>query len=489
MSTLKDKAVNGVLWTSIRTVITALTGPLLLFVQARYLTPSEFGVLAIINIFISIINVIENFGISTAVIQRDHISKNERSSLFLFQVAFCSFLGLILIVSAPLFSNIFNMPLLDSLLRLISVIIFLNGPMILFTAFLEKDFHFKALSIIQIIREIVLLVSTTLLFVFGFGLYGFVIGQIIAVFVMLLLILGVSIKKNLVHFYFHFKISDIKPFLKFGVYIAGKQLMTQLTHHVDELIIGYYFSANVLGLYFFAKNLLNRLRLLITTAFAKVLFPILSKVKNDRVRLTYVYNEISRYIGIIAFPIFFGVALTADIFIPIFFGEEWLGSINYFMILSIAYIPYILTANLATSLLYSVNKPKLVLKTDIIVNLIYIILLLLLSWANFGIYAIAILYAAYLVFKTMTLQFLTQLELLTSFKDYVGLFKNTIISTFAMIVLISASKVIGAQIFEVDHSVIVLILNVVLGCLAYAAVYYLLDKNTLTSMKQMIFKK
>lgn len=484
MSKLKKQAVNGIMWTTIRTIITSLIGPFLLLVKARFLTPEEFGVMAIVNIFLSIINIIENFGLSTAVIQRDQITKNERSSLFFFQVLFTTLISSLVVVTSPILANIFNMNSLERLLPLLSFVILFSGPAILFTAFLEKEFYFKELSIIQIVREIVLVLSTTIFLVRGWGLIGVVLGQIVAVLVMVILVLAVSFKKDLLHIAPHFKLHELKPYIRFGVYIGSKQLMTQLTHHVDELIIGYFLSAEVLGLYYFAKNLLNRLRSLISTSFAKVLLPLLSKVKNDRDRLTNAYNKISKYIGAFAFPTFIGIALTADLFIPAFFGEQWLDSVPFFAILSVAYIPYILTANLATSLLYSVNKPESVMYTDIIANFLYISLLLIFSWIGTAIYIIVALYAIYLIGKTTTLQFLTQQHLHSSFKNYLSLFKSAVTSTIIMSLAVSFIKLFA---LNGEYSLLELFACIVVGGTIYVLTYYTVDKKTLLEMKNLVF--
>lgn len=483
---LKDQAVNSIIWTTIKTVLTSFTGPLLLLVKSQYLTRTEFGVMAIINIFIGILNVIENFGFTQAVIQKDEVSKNERSSLFFFEVIFCFVVGGLLVLSAPVFADIFDMPALSPLLSMLSLIVILNGPVILFTSFLEKEFHFKELSIIQIIREGTILVATTALLATGFGLEGVVWGQIIAVAVMCIMILFVSFRHNLLHLKLHFNFLEIKSYITFGLYVSGKQMLTQLTNHADELIIGYFLSAEVLGLYHFAKNILGKLRMLITTSFAKVLFPILSKVKNNTSRLTKTYNNISKYIGIFAFPIFIGIAITAHLFIPVIFGEKWIESIPFFQILSLSFIPYILTANLATSLLYSVGRPNVVLYTDIVVNLSYIGLLLVLSTLGLGIFPIVWLYTLYIIVKTMTLQFLTSAYLQSTFRSYLSLFKNIVIVTIAMV----AAVFLVQYLFRwVDQALIELIISGLAGAAVYMTGTILLDKKTLIEMKDLVKRR
>lgn len=486
MLNLRNQARNGILWTTIRTVITSLLGPLLLIVKARHLTPEEFGSLAIINIFLSVINVIENFGFSTAIIQKDVITRDERSSLFFLQILICSILGIGLIFSAPIFVNVFNIKSLQSLLPLLSIIIFLNGPIILFNAFLEKEFYFKELAFIQITKEVTLFLFTSILLVLGYGLIGVVLGQIIGVIIMATLILLVSFNKDLFHLNFHFKLNDVIPYIKFGTYVIGKQLMTQLTHHVDELVVGYFMSAETLGLYYFAKNLLNRLRNLLTTSFSKVLLPLLSKLKNDRLRLKKAYNKISKYVGIFSIPIFFGIALTANIFVPAIFGEEWIESINFFIILSLAYIPYILTANIGTSVLYSLNKPDILLYTDLVVNITYIFLLIILSWLTPNIYLIVSLYALYLIGKTVIIQFFIHKYLHSSTSEYVLMFKYSLVSTATMSVFIIMFQKL---LLDFDNLLFKLIFFIISGVIIYLTSYTILDKKSLIEMRDLILNR
>lgn len=486
MSKLKDQAVNSIMWTTIKTGVNSLAAPLLLVFKARYLSPTEFGVMAIISVFVSLISVLENFGVSTAIIQKDEISKNERSSLFIFQTVFSIVIGILIVLISPVLSSFYDMTALVELLPILSLSVFLNGPVILFTAFLEKELHFKALSIIQMIREAALVIATVVLLMLDFGLYGVVIGQVISVAVMAILIIIEAYRVDLLHLYLHFNIREIKPFIKFGAFIAAKQMMTQITHHIDELIIGYFLSTETLGLYHFAKNMLGKLRILITTSFAKVMFPLLSKVKNNRARLTNAYNRISKYLGVFAFPIFIGIALIAHSFIPVLFGSEWLESTPFFVVLSLAYIPYILTANLATSLLYSVNKPNLVLYTDIVVNSIYILMLLFFSWMEMGIYFVVAVYAVYLVVKTMTLQFMTTLYLHSTFRSYLALFKYTVIASIVMTVTVLGVRFLAAGNIG---NLAEMIISILVGAVAYLGTYILIDRKTLIGMKELVLKR
>lgn len=483
MSNLKSKAVNGVIWTTINTIASTIIAPLLLVLKARYLIPTEFGVLAIISVQQTIINVLDNFGISTAIIQRDIISKNERSSIFVLELGMSTFFALVMTLLAPVIANIFDMEPLITLIPLLSVSLIFSGSDNIFQSFLEKEFFFKELSIIKIIREVLLVFFTFVFLYLNMGLFGVVLAQVLSSILNTVAVLIVSFQKDLLHLRIHFKFREVIPFLKFGSYVVGKQIMTQLTHSIDELIIGYFLSAEVLGLYYFAKNLLNRIRILLTTSFSKVLFPLLSAVKNDKKLLLNTYHRVSKYVGIFAFPFFIGLAITADMFIPIFFGEQWIDSVGFFVILSLAYIPYILTANLATSLLYSLNYPDIVMNTDIVVNIIYIVLLLIFSILKMDIYPTVILYAAYLVFKTGTLQYFANKVLHTHLFEYFTLFKYSIIASITMVVLVVLTRtVIPSSMI----SMLKLTLSVIVGVITYGSVMFNIDKKSINEIFSLI---
>ena len=98
---LKHKAIKGVKWTTVKTGIVGLIGPISQIIKAKYLSPEEFGYIAVIMVFIGLLDIVENFGISQAVIQKENINKEESSSLFLLNRNLGGLLGAILFLAAP----------------------------------------------------------------------------------------------------------------------------------------------------------------------------------------------------------------------------------------------------------------------------------------------------------------------------------------------------------------------------------------------------
>src|SRR5690554_5835449 len=115
LNDLKRQAVNSIKWTTLQTLFISLSAQWLLIVKARFLTPAEFAALAIVTIFTGLFRTIENFGISQAIIQKDKLTKEGISSLFIFNIFIALVFAFILYVISPLVAGCFSIPELKPL--------------------------------------------------------------------------------------------------------------------------------------------------------------------------------------------------------------------------------------------------------------------------------------------------------------------------------------------------------------------------------------
>lgn len=483
MAILKQKAVNSVKWTAIQTIFMGLIGPIFLIIKARFLSPEEFAYISVILIIIGLFRLLESFGISQAIIQRDSVTVQESSSIFFFNI-FLSFLfaGILYIIS-PIIANFYSLPRLEFFLRLVSITVLLTGPSLLFRAFLEKYLHFKYLSLIEITRNLIVVVATTLFLILDIGVLGIIFGDMLGTLFTTVSIAYLSFRLKVTTLNFCFLPKTLKPFIKFGIFVSGKQAMTFASQRIDEIVIGYFLAPEILGIYFFGKNLLDNLRNLMTNSFGKVLFPVLSQIKHDREKLSLAYQRISRYIAIGAFPVFGGIAATAHLFVPVVFGEQWIDSIVVFQVFSVAVIFLVLTANVSTSLLYSINKPHVVFYIDIATSALYFISLLF--FASYGMIAILIAYSCYVVYKTIILQYLANFHLVHSFLDYFRELAVPTLSALIMVLVVLLFQIVSSP--EIG-STSQLLGSIFIGAVVYGIISWLLDKTTLKELNSALIR-
>jgi len=483
VSSLQKKAISSIKWTTLKTIILGIIGPLTLLVKARFLSPEEFAYVAIITIIIGLFHLLESFGISQAVIQRDSISRKESSSLFFFNIFFCILLAGILVLISPFIASFFDLPKLEVYLPIVSIIVLLTGPSLLIRAYLEKNLYFKQLSLIAILRNILTLISLTFFLFFGFGVKSVIFGHIVGSVFALLSTIYISIiyKTFKLSVYFNFK--SIFPFIHFGFFVSSKQLLTYIAHHLDEVVVGYFLTPEILGIYHFGKNMMEKVRALITKSFGKVLFPVLSKLKNNIEKLSEAYQKVSNYIAFGAFPVFTGIAVTAHLFIPVVFGEQWTDSVIVFQVFSVSMLFLVLTANVSSSLLYSVNKPALVFYIDVFTNLIYFVTLMIV--ASYGMIAILISYSSYVIYKTIVLQYFANKQLTKGLKSYLkGLFKPLLICGFMGLFVILFQFLASPQM----EAKALLILSILIGIIIFVILSLVMAKNIINELKDAFLK-
>jgi len=220
---------------------------------------------------------------------------------------------------------------------------------------------------------------------------------------------------------------------------------------------------------------------LLSASFSKFLFPVFSKLKKNNSQLCLVYQKIAKYIAFISTPFFLGIAITAHLFVPLFFGEKWINSIIVFQITSIASIFAILHANVASSLLYTINKPNLVFNLEAIITSLYFLLLFI--FASKGLITIMIIFSMKIVFMFFAFQYFANRYLSYSFFTYFYQLRRIIISAFFMLISVLFLQTFVNSIF---NQMFQLILSILCGIVIYTLCSFLLEKETIIELKSLI---
>lgn len=459
---IRNKAIKSIKWTTLNTIFLAISAPIYKILLAKLLTPNEFGYMAVVSIFIGITNLINNLGLGEAIIQKDNVTSEEISTLFLFDIIKSLLSGLLLYVLSGTIADYSGMEKLELILKITAGATIVLGVSSTFRVYLQKNMYFKELSIIQGIKVVVDMVTSIIFILYGYGIIGFILGTLICNFIYSILIFIVFIKKTSIKLKVYFSFRALKPFIEFGFFISIKQIFTFITQQLDILLIGTVFSQDILGVYYFAKDLLQKPQQLITQSFTQVLYPMFSEMKYDNNLLSKIYNKVSKYMSAVAFPIFTGIAITSHIFVPILFGEQWVMSVGIIKVFAVVSIFQVLSANISTSMLYSLNKPKLVLSIDIVYNTLYFCGLILFS--KYGLISILIIYSMYVILKTITLQYYVNKNLNKSFYMYIYQLRGIVYATIIMIIVVNVYQ----NIFREVNLVISFIISIFIGIVSYS---------------------
>jgi len=483
LSSLKEWAVKGVKWTAVSAVFATVTAPLFQLVKAWYLTPEQWAYLPVLMVIIGLSRNLEAAGFNRGVIQRDKVSTEEASSLLSFNVVISLFAAAVVyLIGAPLAAFYDDLPRLDYFLQIMSLAVFFQGITQFFLVFLEKFFYFRVIAIVQITRQFLFVVLGAFLIIQGWGVLGFVVGHVTATIISAVLFAFEVLRKRVTTLKLYFQLQKIKPFVRFGIFVTGRQTLNVLTRQADELIILHFLGTETTGIYVFGKSLLERLRQLLNMSYYRLVFPLLSRLKHNQSRLSGAYYRMSRYVSMIAFPAFVGVSLTAHLFVPVIFGEQWNDSIIVFQVFSITLILKMLTGILASNLLYSVNRPGTVFGVDLATDLIYITALMV--FAPLGINVVIMLYAIYQVIKALAMQLAAHRHL-----DYHLLHYFSHLKGPAGLSLIMAAAVAGFQYTATPwlEQVLLLAVSIVVGVITYLGLTWVYDQKSVKEIKDMLY--
>jgi len=155
---------------------------------------------------------------------------------------------------------------------------------------------------------------------FGGGFWTLIGGQIIKEFVRSILIFFISTWKPQRHFCFQ----ETKPYLRFGLNIAGSRSLEYIYSRSSTFFGGRILGAQLLGFYSLAAQLSLIPKEKIIALINQVAYPVFSKYQNDYTEIKKLYLRLVKLIAFITFPILIGGFFIAELIIPMIFGSKWI---------------------------------------------------------------------------------------------------------------------------------------------------------------------
>ncbi len=480
MTDLKNKAVNSVKWNTINSIANIIISPLVLITLARILTLYEYGQIAIVTIVIGFSKKIATMGFAHAIIQEDNIQDGDLSSVFWFEQVLGILVFLIIYIFSPIIADLFNAPETISLIKFSSFVFLFEPIDLVFRALLKKDLKYSFFIKTSLIRLIFTQTSKIIFAILGYGAMSVVIGNLIGIFVLTIIMFTYFIYNNLWLPKFYFSFKQLRPYLKFGLFVFGKSFLDNLFKYIDEIIIGGYFGTEILGVYHFSKNLVLYLSRIFNHPISEVGLPLLSKLKNDISKLNNTYIKIVKYISTLSVPAHVGVSVLAGTFIPIFFGEKWNSAIPLVIILAFWGLFKSLYDVVITSVLYALGKSDIMFYENLIDIIIRSILL-------FSIRSLGISYIAVLLVFIGFVKFIVYQVII---KYYTGLKISILISKVKTIFISSLVMLFFVLIFKNLISFELMLLNLVvytsIGILTYGFIMLGFEKEYLIEIYNLI---
>ncbi|RNI25760.1 MOP flippase family protein [Rufibacter latericius] len=330
---LQKQAVSGVRWTSLVNIINVSVQFIQLAILARFLSPSDYGLMAIVSVVIGFASNFKDMGVSNAIIYRKDISAIQMSTLYWLTLLSSALLFLITALVSPLIASFYNDERLIPLLILIASTFIISSFGAQYSVLLTKQLKFGVLAKREIASQLISLATAVSFAIAGYGVYSLIFSVIISsIFnTVFLLIIGNKIYRPS----FHFEWKEVKEFINFGLFQMGQQIMNYFNTQIDIMIIGKLVSTHELGLYSVAKNLAMRPFQVINPIITKVTMPVMAKVNDDEALLKNIYLKTMRFTSSLNFPIYLAIIILVQPIVLIIYGNKWDGVAPMIQILSV----------------------------------------------------------------------------------------------------------------------------------------------------------
>jgi O-antigen/teichoic acid export membrane protein len=330
---LRKKAISGVKWTSLSTIISALLQVVQVAILARFLSAGDFGLMAIVMVVIGFAQAFLDMGMSNAIIHKQEVSHRQLSTLYWLNIMAGFLLYLIVYFLAPFIASFYHESRLEDMIKLIGVIFLITPFGQQFFILLEKELKFNLLAKITILNKIISLLVTSYLAYLGFGVYALIYGAIISAIFTTSQYIMIGSKEHRPSFGFH--IHEVGDFLQFGLYQMGERMINYFNSQFDTILIGKLLGVESLGIYTIAKELIMKPASIINPIFTRVAFPTMAKIQDDIPRLKDVYLKMINFIASINFPIYVAIIILAPELVNLLFGQKWMDAVPLVQILSI----------------------------------------------------------------------------------------------------------------------------------------------------------
>lgn len=352
-------------------------------VLARLLSPEDYGSIALVTIFITILNVFVDSGLANALIQKKNADDIDFSSVFYFNVTWCFVLYFILFLTAPLIAKFYSMFELIPVIRVLGLTLIISGIKNVQMAYVSKTMQFKRFFFSTLGGTIFSAIVGIILAYYDYGVWALVTQQLSNQLIDTL-ILWITVKWRPI---LAFSIHRLRGLISYGWKLLISGLLDTIYSNLRQLIIGKVYSSTDLAYY----NKGNQLPFLVITninsSIDSVLFPVLSEAQDNKVRIKNLTRTSIKISSYVIWPIVIGLAACSDALISILLTEKWLPCVPYMQIFCLTYGFWpIHTANL--NAIKALGKSDIFLKLEIIKKVIGLVSILI--SIRYGVLAIAL---------------------------------------------------------------------------------------------------
>ena len=391
---MKNKIFSGFFWKFNEQISSQLVTFIISIVLARILTPKDYGIVALINVFISLADVFVTSGFGSALIQKKDADDVDFSTIFYISEIFSIVVYMFLFFIAPYIADFYNNTDLTVIVRVLALKLPLSAFNAIQQAYVSKKMLFKKIFISTTVSSIISGIVGIIVAYLGYGIWALVVQYILNT-----IIISIALFVQLDwHPQLKFSWSSGKPLLSYGWKIVATSFIGTFFNQLRTLLLGKMYTPAELAFYNRGQKFPELVSQNIDGTISTVLFPAISEFNDDLSKVKSMIRRSLRISTFIIMPIMFGMAATSKPIILILLTDKWIDSVPYMQYLCIAGA-FGTISNTNMQAISAIGRSDVLLKLELIKKPLYLILLLI--GLKISVLAVAYTMLIYTIYSTV----------------------------------------------------------------------------------------
>lgn len=353
------------LWSAVEKYTSQLVGVVISIIIARLLDPADYGVIAMLSIFMAVANAFVDSGFANALVQKQDRTDVDFSTVLYFNFSVALVVYCIFVLFAKPIAHFYNMPLLQKIIPVYCLTLIINSLGIVQRSILTINLDFRRQAYITFTATVLSGLLSIWMASKGYGVWTIVYSSVANSLVSVgMLWLTAHWKPVLV-----FSVQSFKSLFSFGSKLLAGAIIHIIYNNIYTLVIGKVYTPSDLGLYNKSFTLSQFPTNNISNIVTKVSYPVWCRYQDDNEKLVGLFYKYLRLITFILFPVMFGFASLARPFVHIVLTDKWIGAVPYLQIMCIAFM-WIPAMQFGWDLLNVKHRSDLSLRSEVIKKIV-----------------------------------------------------------------------------------------------------------------------
>lgn len=337
---LTHKTISGIIWNFAERVGRYGVGVVITLLLARFLAPADFGLVAMMAVFLAIGTSLMDSGFKQALIRKDEVDQVDCNTAFFANLALGLISYTLLFLAAPFIAQFYSEPRLIWLVRVAGVAILINAFQVVQSAMLSRDLNFKAQLQASIPAGIISGGGAVVLAYLGYGVWALIAQMLVAALLTTALLWRLQGWRPT----WAASRESLGTMYGFGYKLFLSGLLNTVFLNIYVVIIARIFTASIAGFYFFAEKIKDMVLGQLVGSIQGVTYPALATMQHDNDRLKVGYRKVVQVTTFVLFPVLAMLAALAGPLFGALLPEKWQPAVPYLQLMCIAGLLYPLHA-------------------------------------------------------------------------------------------------------------------------------------------------